>query len=73
MPAVVLAAGLDGIVNKRDTGKRLDINMYTDGHIVDFRKKLPLNLHDAFRALEASDVLKRRSGRAGAFLSKIEA
>ena len=31
MPAAVLAAGLDGISNKRDPGKRLDINMYTDG------------------------------------------
>ena len=28
----VLAAGLDGADNKRDPGKRLDINMYTDGH-----------------------------------------
>ena len=28
----ILAAGLDGIENKRDPGKRLDINMYTDGH-----------------------------------------
>ena len=28
MQAGVLAAGLDGIVNKRDPGKRLDINMY---------------------------------------------
>ena len=32
MQAGILAAGLDGIKNKRDPGKRLDINMYTDGH-----------------------------------------
>jgi glutamate---methylamine ligase len=31
MQAALLAAGLDGIENKRDPGKRLDINMYTDG------------------------------------------
>jgi glutamine synthetase len=30
----LLAAGLDGIMNKHDPGKRLDINMYTHGHKV---------------------------------------
>jgi glutamine synthetase len=62
MPAAVLVAGLDGIANNRDPGKRLDINMYTDGHTVDVKKKLPLNLLDALRALEASDVLKAALG-----------
>ena len=52
MQAALLAAGLDGIENKRDPGKRLDINMYTDGHTVSGVKKLPLNLLDAIRALE---------------------
>jgi glutamine synthetase type III len=61
MPAAVLAAGLDGIDSRRDPGKRLDINMYTEGHTVD-AKKLPLNLLDALRALEASDVLKGALG-----------
>ena len=31
--------------------------MYTDGHTVSGVKKLPLNLLDALRALEASEVL----------------
>jgi glutamate---methylamine ligase len=62
MPAAVLAAGLDGIANKRDPGQRLDINMYTDGHTVDVKKKLPLNLLDALRALEASGVLRDALG-----------
>jgi glutamine synthetase type III len=62
MPAAVLAAGLDGVDNRRDPGKRLDINMYTDGHTVNVSKKLPLNLLDALRALEASDVLKNALG-----------
>ena len=57
MPAVVLAAGLDGLANGREPGPRLDINMYTDGHTVPDAKKLPLNLLDALRALEASPVL----------------
>ena len=63
LQAGVLAAGLDGIENTRDPGKRLDIDMYVDGHTVKDCKKLPLNMLDAVRALEASSVLKRRSGR----------
>ena len=57
MPAAVLAAGLDGLAHGRDPGPRLDINMYTEGHTVKGVKQLPLNLLDALRALEASDVL----------------
>jgi glutamate---methylamine ligase len=60
----VLAAGLDGIRNKRDPGKRLDINMYTDGHKAKSAKRLPLNLLDALRALEKSSVLKSAFGEA---------
>jgi glutamate---methylamine ligase len=58
----LLAAGLDGIDNDRDPGKRLDINMYTDGHTVEAGKKLPLNLLDAIRALQSSAVLSDRLG-----------
>jgi glutamine synthetase type III len=60
--AAALAACLDGIENKRDPGKRLDINMYTDGHTVKNVKTLPLNLLDALRALEKSKVLNDRLG-----------
>jgi glutamine synthetase type III len=62
MPAAVLAAGLDGVANNRDPGPRLDINMYTEGHTVKDVKKLPLNLLDALRALEASTVLNDALG-----------
>ncbi|MGA7806640.1 type III glutamate--ammonia ligase [Bradyrhizobium sp.] len=62
MQAAILAAGLDGIQSNRDPGKRLDINMYTDGHLVRDVKKLPLNLLDALRALEASQLLKDTLG-----------
>lgn len=62
LQAGILAAGLDGIENKRDPGKRLDINMYTDGHTVKNAKKLPLNLLDALRALQQNSVLKERLG-----------
>jgi glutamine synthetase len=62
LQAALLAAGLDGIDNKRDPGERLDINMYVDGQTVKDCKKLPLNLWDALRAFEASDVLKEQLG-----------
>lgn len=62
LPAVALAAGLDGIINDRDPGPRLDINMYTQGEQVKDVPKLPLNLLDAIRALEASEVLGEALG-----------
>ncbi|WP_454617723.1 type III glutamate--ammonia ligase [Bradyrhizobium cenepequi] len=62
MQAAILAAGLDGIQSNRDPGKRLDINMYTDGHLVQDVKKLPLNLLDALRALEGSKLLSDSLG-----------
>jgi glutamine synthetase len=62
LQSAILAAGLDGIENNRDPGKRLDINMYTDGHTVKRVKKLPLNLLDALRALEASPIFKEKFG-----------
>lgn len=63
LQAGLLAAGLDGIVRKADPGKRLDINMYTDGHTVADARRLPLNLLDAVRALErAEDGLRHVLG-----------
>ena len=62
LQAGVLAAGFDGIDNKRDPGKRLDIDMYTEGHTVTDAKRLPLNLLDALRALDSCDVLRNSLG-----------
>jgi glutamine synthetase len=62
MQAGVLAAGLDGVANRRDPGPRLDINMYTEGHKVKGAKKLPLNLLDALRLTDKSKVLRERFG-----------
>jgi glutamine synthetase len=62
LQAGLLATGLDGIRNKRDPGKRLDIDMYAEGHLVKDAKKLPLNLLDALRTLEGSSVLKSALG-----------
>jgi glutamate---methylamine ligase len=63
LQAAILATGLDGIRNKRDPGERLDINMYTEGSKANDAKKLPLNLLDALRALEKSEVLREAFGK----------
>ena len=60
--AAILAAGLEGIAKKRDPGKRLDINMYTEGHKARGAKKLPLNLLDAIRLTDKSKVLRAEMG-----------
>ena len=62
LQASVLAAGLDGVADKRDPGKRHDINMYVEGHRVRGLKKLPLNLLDAIRIFEKSSVLRKELG-----------
>lgn len=62
LQASLLAAGLDGIESKRHPGKRLDINMYTDGHTVPDVKKLPLNLLDALRNLKDCQMLNTALG-----------
>ncbi len=62
MQAGILGAGLDGIENKRDPGKRLDINMYTEGHKAKGLKKLPLNLLDAIRLTDKSKSLRASLG-----------
>lgn len=62
LQAGIVASGLDGIDNKRDPGKRLDINMYTDGHKVNGGRKLPLNLLDALRMTDASKVVREQFG-----------
>ncbi|MBV8653779.1 MAG: type III glutamate--ammonia ligase, partial [Alphaproteobacteria bacterium] len=62
LQAGVLAAGLDGIAEERDPGKRLDINMYEEGHTVKNVKRLPLNLLDALRAFGGSEMLRQSLG-----------
>ena len=64
LQAGVLAAGLDGVENERDPGKRLDIYMYTDGHKIRGLRRLPANLLDAIRLFEKSKVLRSGLGDA---------
>ena len=62
LQAGLLVAGLDGMATARDPGKRLDINMYTHAHKAGKVRRLPLNLLDALRNLERSDVLSNGLG-----------
>jgi glutamine synthetase type III len=63
MLAAILAAGLHGIDEKMDPGKRLDIDMYAEGHKVSDAKRLPLNLMDALRSFERDTYLTEALGR----------
>ncbi|WP_420334651.1 type III glutamate--ammonia ligase [Roseibium sp.] len=62
LQAVVIAAGLNGLENKSDPGKRYDIDMYAEGHLIKDAPRLPLNLLDALRAYDSDAVLKTAMG-----------
>ena len=62
LQAGLIAAGLDGVRNKRDPGKRLDINMYEDQHKLKKVRRLPANLLDAIRQFETSKVVRSAFG-----------
>jgi glutamine synthetase type III len=62
LQAAVIAAGLDGLTQRRDPGPRLDNNMYTDPLPASEVRRLPLNLLDALRALRANEVLSSALG-----------
>ena len=62
MMAGILAAGMHGIDDKMDPGKRLDIDMYAEGHTVKDARKLPLNLLDALRNFENDKYLRDALG-----------
>jgi glutamine synthetase type III len=63
LPAALIAAGLDGIEQKRDPGPRYDNNAYTDPLPVGTVQALPANLLDALRCLEADTILTSRLGK----------
>ncbi len=62
LQAALLAAGIDGLAEKRDPGKRLDVNMYEVGHTIDGVRRLPMNLLDAVRAFEGCAPLRAAFG-----------
>ena len=58
----IIAMGLDGIKNKRSPGKRLDINMYTQGHKLKRVKKLPNSLEQAIKKFSNDTIVKKSIG-----------
>ena len=58
LQAVLIGTGLWGVENKTVPGKRLDIDMYAEGHKVRNAPKLPLNLLDALRAFQQNKTLR---------------
>ena len=58
LQAALIGAGLWGVENKTAPGKRLDIDMYAEGHKVRNAPKLPLNLLDALRAFQQNKTLR---------------
>lgn len=64
LQAAIIASGLDGLAERRDPGLRLDNNMYTDPLPPKEIRRLPANLLDALRALEANVTLRNSLGTA---------
>jgi glutamine synthetase len=62
LQAGILAGGLDGVAQRRDPGKRLDINMYEPGAAPAGIPRLPLNLLDALRAFQTATLLREALG-----------
>ena len=62
LQAAIMAAGIDGVINKIDPGKRLDIDMYKEGHKVENATQLPRNLLDALRVFDSNTILKESLG-----------
>ena len=62
LQAGIIAAGLDGVDNKRDPGEPLYINMYEEGQNIEAGKELPSNLIDALTLFEQSTPLRKAFG-----------
>ena len=62
LQAGIIAMGLDGMTNKISPGKRLDINMYTQGHKLKRVKKLPNNLNRALTKFSNNEVVRNSIG-----------
>ena len=62
LPAVLIAAGLDGIDRQLDPGDRSENNSYQEKPSPD-TKFLPSNLLDALRCLESNSVLTKYLGK----------
>lgn len=62
LQAGIALAGMDGMDNHRDPGKRLDIDMYANPELAGEVQKLPLNLMDAIRVTREWSVIRDAIG-----------
>jgi len=60
--AAILAAGLEGITQRREAGALGDFNVYTDAHQASTLRKLPETLLDALRHLEQHPLFAEALG-----------
>jgi glutamine synthetase type III len=62
LQAALIAAGLDGVVQQRSPGRRLDNNMYTEPALALEVRRLPTTLLDALQALQQDRELRGALG-----------
>ena len=62
LQAALVAAGCEGIARQTAPGKRLDLDMYAEGHKAKKAPRLPLNLLDALRELEKNAAMRKWLG-----------
>jgi len=62
LQAAIIASGLNGMNSKKDPGKPLFVNMYTDGHNYPNIKKLPNTLFDALDCMTEDKDIKDALG-----------
>ena len=58
LQAALIGTGLWGVENKTAPGKRMDIDMYAEGHKVRNAPILPLNLLDALRNFQQNKIIR---------------
>jgi len=62
LQAVLIGAGLWGVVNKTVPGKRMDMDMYSEGHKIKSTLKLPLNMLDALNKFQQNKIIRNILG-----------
>ena len=63
LQAVLIGAGLLGVVNKTFPGKRMDMDMYSEGHKIKSTPRLPLNMLDALRKFQQNKIIRNINQR----------
>ena len=62
LQAVLIGVGLWGVINKTVPGKRMDMDMYSEGHKIKSTPRLPLNMLDALRKFQQNKIIRNILG-----------